>query len=114
MAQQAQAGFLEIHDRGSLDEIFERSKTAPVILFKHSITCPISSGAYEEMSRLSVPVSLIIVQKARELSREIESRTGIRHESPQVIILRDGKAVWSASHWDISSTDVEAAARAND
>jgi bacillithiol system protein YtxJ len=56
-------------------------------------------------------VALVEIQAARELSREIENRTGIRHESPQVIILRDGQVVWNASHWKIDRRTVADAVR---
>lgn len=52
---------------------------------------------------------MIVVQQSRSLSREVETRTGVRHESPQTIILRHGKAVWSASHYDITADGVERA-----
>jgi bacillithiol system protein YtxJ len=53
------------------------------------------------------------VQSARELSRRVAEQTGIRHESPQAIILRNGQAVWSASHFDITAEAVEQAVREN-
>jgi bacillithiol system protein YtxJ len=40
----------------------------------------------------------MVVQQNRELSRLVAEETGIRHESPQIILFRNGKAVWSASH----------------
>ena len=58
-------------------------------------------------------VNLIEVQTARELSREVESVTGVQHETPQVIVLRDGKAVWNASHFDVSAGAVTKALEAN-
>ena len=51
-------------------------------------------------------VNILEVQSARDVSREFANRTGIRHETPQVIILRDGKAVWNASHFDVRAADV--------
>lgn len=105
--------FIPITEASALDELLARSNDAPVILFKHSSTCPISAGAYREMSKLSEDVALLVVQRARSLSREVERRTGIRHESPQAIVLRNGQAVWNASHWDVTSDAVEEAVRAN-
>lgn len=93
----------------TLDELTAASQNGPVVLFKHSSTCPISSAAYREMSRLAAPVSMVVVQQSRAVSREVEARTGIRHESPQAIILRGGRAVWSASHYDITAEEVERA-----
>lgn len=105
----SQTGFTAVGDERELDELFQLSHSRPVILFKHSSTCPISAAAYQQMSRYGGPVSLIVVQRARELSRRIESLTGVRHESPQAIILRNGQAVWSASHWSVTADAVTAA-----
>jgi len=100
--------FTSINDTRSLDELLAQSHTAPVVLFKHSLTCPISSAAYEEMARLKTPprVGLVVVQRARDVSREVERRTGVRHESPQAFVFRNGEAVWSASHWDVTADAV--------
>jgi bacillithiol system protein YtxJ len=99
--------FTEITDTNELDELFAESGEQLVVLFKHSLTCPISHAAYEEMSMMKeTPISLIIVQDARAVSNEIARRTGVRHESPQTIILRDGKSVWNASHYDITKSSV--------
>lgn len=105
--------FNPLEDAQSLEQMFQLSNDRPVILFKHSLTCPISSAAYQEMSQLASEVALIVVQRARDLSSEVESRTGLRHESPQVMILRHGQAVWNASHWRITSEAVERAVREN-
>jgi len=103
--------FTQITDTAALDQLLARSNDAPVILFKHSTTCPISSAAYQQMSRVKADVSLVVVQRAREVSNEIAARTGIRHESPQAIILRNGQAVWNASHFEITASAVEQAVR---
>jgi bacillithiol system protein YtxJ len=106
--------FTQINDTNTLDQVLARSHNEPVILFKHSTTCPISASAYRQMSQVSGDVSLVVVQRARDVSNEIEARTGIRHESPQAIVLRNGEAVWTASHFDITSDAVENAVRENE
>lgn len=99
--------FFEVKDTNELNGLFEQSAEAPVILFKHSLTCPISHAAYEEMSLLkNEPVSLVVVQDARLVSNEIAQRTGVRHESPQTLIVRDGETIWHASHYDITKAAV--------
>ena len=105
--------FTKITDTKALDQILARSHDGPVILFKHSSTCPISSAAYQQMSKVADEVSLVVVQQARDVSKEVEARTGIRHESPQTIVLRNGQAVWNASHFDITAGAVEQAVREN-
>ena len=103
--------FTPVADTKALEDLLARSHNEPVILFKHSSMCPISSAAYAEMKRVPNDVSLVVVQQARDLSREIEARTGIQHESPQAIILRNGRAVWNASHWSIKADAIEDAFR---
>lgn len=103
--------FTPVSDSIELESLFRLSHERPVVLFKHSLTCPISSAAYQEMSGLEEDVSLIVVQRARDVSRQVESLTGIRHESPQTIILRNGQAVWNVSHWRITRSAVEEAVR---
>jgi bacillithiol system protein YtxJ len=105
--------FLTVSDIETLEGLSERSNETPVVIFKHSTTCGVSSIAYRELARVQGVVALVEVQSAREISREIEARTGIEHESPQVIILRNGKAVWHASHSRIKADAVEQAAREN-
>jgi bacillithiol system protein YtxJ len=65
------------------------------------------------MEQFDGDVNLLVVQSAREVSRELANLTGVRHETPQVIILRDGKAVWDASHFDVSAAAVADAVASN-
>jgi len=101
------ANFIELNSIEKLEELFERSNRTPVVLFKHSVTCPISAGVYHEVSGFGGEVNLVIVQTARQISNEIASKTGIRHESPQAIVLKNGKAVYHASHFDITAEDIQ-------
>ena len=95
--------FLRIDDRAALDNLITDSKQKPVIVFKHSNACSISARAYREMEKYEGQVNILEVQSARDVSRELANLTGVRHETPQVIILRDGKAVWNASHFDVQA-----------
>jgi len=103
--------FVKITDKKSFEELASRSKDRPVVIFKHSLTCPISAAAYEQMAEFEGEIALIEVQRARELSTEIENRFGIAHESPQVIVLRNGQVVWNASHFKITADAVVEAVR---
>lgn len=103
-------GFLEIQDVESLDRFLaETDNNQPAILFKHSNSCGISARAYREMATVERPVGIVTVQKARAVSEEIERRFGLSHETPQVLIVRNGEAVWNASHNDVRAQAVEAA-----
>ena len=105
--------FLKLQDLKALHELLEQSTEKPVVIFKHSTTCPISAGAYEQMAGLNGEVALVEVQSARDISREIAVSTGVEHASPQVIIVRHRRPVWHTSHWNITRETVEKALREN-
>jgi bacillithiol system protein YtxJ len=100
------ANFIKLDSTEILDELFQKSHEKPVVLFKHSVTCPISSEVYREVSTLAADINLVVVQTARNVSNAIAERTGIRHESPQAIVLKDGKPVYHASHFDVTADEV--------
>lgn len=97
------ANFIDLDSHEKLDELFEASHRQPVIIFKHSNSCGISAGVYREVESVDADVNLVIVQKNREISNAVSQRTGIRHESPQAIVLVNGAPVYHASHWDIEA-----------
>jgi bacillithiol system protein YtxJ len=103
------AHFTPVMTVGMLEQLLARSATAPVLVFLHDPGCGISARAYRELSQLAGPIPLIDVAVARSLSRLIEQRTGVKHESPQVLLLHHGRAVWSASHWAITVAAVQGA-----
>jgi bacillithiol system protein YtxJ len=104
--------FVKVTDTKALEDLANRSKQQPVVIFKHSLTCAISAAAYDQMAEFEGEVALVEVQRARELSREIEDRLGVAHESPQVIVLRNGQVAWNASHFKITADAVASAVRA--
>lgn len=91
-----------------LDALFENSHSAPVVLFKHSSSCGISAHLLEEMSAVAGEVNVIVVQDNRDLSNAVEARTGFRHQSPQAFVLKNGKAVYHASHYGIDPAAINA------
>lgn len=101
------ARFSEIHEIAELDNLIEKSNERPVILFKHSLTCPISTGVYNEISKADADINLIVVQHARNVSTAVAEKTGIRHESPQALVIKDGEVIYHASHYDVTASDVE-------
>lgn len=107
----SEARFVRITDVESFEELASRSQNSPVVVFKHSTTCSISAAAYNEMSRYDGDVTLVEVQRDRTLSKDIEQRTGVSHESPQVLVLRKGRVVWEASHWKVKADAVQRAVK---
>ena len=90
-----------------IEPLIESSHQKPVLIFKHSLSCPISSRAYHEYQRYlderpqdddDVVHTLIEIQNARPVSNAVAETTGVRHESPQALLIRDGKVVWHDSH----------------
>lgn len=100
------ADIQRIDDLTALDALLERSREHPVWILKHSLTCPISSQAWGEFRRFAADANgavcaVIEIQRARPVSNAVAERTGVRHESPQALLFRDGKVAWSASHYSI-------------
>ena len=108
----AEEHFVPVADQDDLDQLLAASAERPVVLFKHDFACPISAHAYRELAAVPVEVPLIDVERQKGLADEVVSRTGIEHESPQVIVLRNGRPVYSASLWDITAEEVSRAASA--
>lgn len=101
------ANFIEVNTTEKLDELFQQSNENPVMIFKHSTTCPISSGVYQMVSQVDADVYLVVVQRARNVSNYIAEKTGIRHESPQTLVIKDGEPIYHASHYDVDLNEVE-------
>ena len=96
-------------DLDALEAAIEESRVRPVLLFKHSRTCGISCQALDalhahvEQSSLCATYKVITVQSHRAVSDHAAARLGVRHETPQAILLRDGRPVWNASHFRITA-----------
>jgi len=88
----------------------EASDDHPVVVFKHSSACPTSARAEREMSGLAedleYPVYRVVVQKHREVSDAIAQETGVRHETPQVLLLADRSVVFDTSHHRVKADRV--------
>ncbi|HCQ28673.1 MAG TPA: bacillithiol system redox-active protein YtxJ [Flavobacteriales bacterium] len=74
-----------------------------VLLFEHSTRCPISAMAKMRMENdwdfpEDVPSYLIKVVEHRDVSNQVQELTGVKHESPQLILLKNGQPVYNASH----------------
>ena len=104
----------ELHREQDLEQFIERSHKDPVVIFKHSTQCSRSAAAYEEFQTFvaenpKTPCGTVLVIEDRELSSELETRFGIRHESPQAIVIAKGTPVWHANHFAITARALEEA-----
>lgn len=118
---------VRLTEHAALDEAIASSSERPVFIYKHSTVCPVSARAadhYHDFAdehadgdtdgntdgEASTPPPLftqVLVIENRDLSNEIEFRLGVRHESPQLLLLRDGKVAWHASHFSITGKDIK-------
>jgi bacillithiol system protein YtxJ len=101
-----------LSDLDMLEAAIAESRERPVFLFKHSTTCGISCDALDELiahvkrGTDDVTYKMITVQSHRRVSDEAAARLGIRHETPQAILLRAGRPVWKASHFRITAAEL--------
>jgi monothiol bacilliredoxin len=64
-------------------------------------------------AREDLPLGIIRVVEARKASNRVEEITGIQHESPQVVLFKDGKAVFDRDNWDITAESLAEALNAH-
>lgn len=101
-----------LHKPEVWEKVLKESEEQPVILFKHSNSCPVSSDAHNRIKKLdrqdvvAESMYILIVQNAREISDLVAEDLGVKHESPQIIIIRNGASVYDASHGDIDAETV--------
>ncbi|WP_123039922.1 bacillithiol system redox-active protein YtxJ [Cohnella candidum] len=101
-----------IHQLQTLEqwqEAVQSSSERPLLVFKHSTSCPISAGAHEEYTNFvkdsadgKFDFAIVHVIEDRPVSNAIAERLGVQHKSPQAILVQDGKPVWDESHWRIT------------
>lgn len=116
-----------------LHRLIAESESRPVLLFKHSHTCGVSMEALDELvSHLNGRCSdaansraanskalkeqppqyaMVTVQTHRAVSNAIAQKLGIRHETPQALLVKSGRVVWSASHFRVTAAAVDDALR---
>ena len=97
----------QLNTLSQLNEIDVLSQEKPVLIFKHSTRCSISAMALNRFERgfdesaVFVPYFLDLITY-REVSNEIEKKYRVMHESPQVILISGGNAIYDTSHNGIS------------
>ena len=102
----------ELTDLGQLSEIIEISNEKPVAIFKHSTRCSVSRMALKQFenefnsSDKVTPYFLDLIAH-RDISNEIANRFGVTHQSPQLILIKEGKAVYNVSHSDIDAEELD-------
>lgn len=99
----------EITSLEQLNIIKKNSENQPVVIYKHSTRCGISSMAIDRLERAwkeeemqGVKPYFLNLISYREISQAIAETFGIRHESPQLLLIKDGKCTFHTSHMGIS------------
>jgi len=105
--------WIQLNEEGQLNNIKELSKDQTILIFKHSTRCSISAMALdrlqrswkdEEMAKVK-PYFLDLIQ-FRPISNKIASEFGIEHQSPQVLLINNGKCFYHQSHGGITYQDI--------
>ena len=97
---------------GQLDEIVSLSDEKPVVLFKHSTRCSISRMALKQFENEfdledKVDAYFLDLLEYRDISNEIASRFNVYHQSPQLLLIKEGKSVYDVSHSDIDAVELK-------
>ena len=98
-----------------LDRLLAASSDRPLLLLKYSATCGTSAEALDELvahlneSPADATYAMVTVQTHRDVSNAVARTLGVRHETPQALLIRDGRVVWSASHFRVTAVALEEA-----
>lgn len=100
---------IEIDSEENWKAAVEESGVQPVLIFKHSVTCPISAAAFHAYQSVDVKSKkfVVIVQKHRAISDKIEEEMCVQHESPQVLLIKNQQPIWHASHGNITKRTIQ-------
>ena len=101
-------GWRQLTDLGQLNEIIAESADKPFIIFKHSTRCSVSRMVLKQfenefdLHEKITPYYLDLLEH-RGISNEIASRFGVFHQSPQLIVIKDGNSIFNDSHGSIDA-----------
>jgi bacillithiol system protein YtxJ len=104
--------WIELTDLGQLNEIMDLSHEQPVAIFKHSTRCSISRMALKQFENefdlegIVTPYYLDLLNH-RDISNEIATRFDVYHQSPQLLLIKEGKSIYYASHSDIDVVELK-------
>src|SRR6186713_644290 len=102
--------WIALQTETQLEEILKRSADRPQVIFKHSTRCSTSALVKSRLERTKPPATLdfyyLDLIKYRPISNKIEVDFFVRHESPQILIIRNGECVYDESHLGISMDEI--------
>jgi len=104
----------ELNSERQVEEIKRESKSQPVLIFKHSTKCSISNAALSRLERnwkadevAPVKTYYLDLLSHRNISQTVAESFDVQHESPQVLILKDGNLVYVRSHFAIAYDEIQ-------
>jgi bacillithiol system protein YtxJ len=97
-----------IESRDQIEEIIQASRTTPVVIYKHSNRCGASLFVRSRLEKqwkngCEVDFYFLDLVSYRDVSNEVADRFGVRHESPQILLIRNGRSVFDTSHSGVSA-----------
>lgn len=101
--------WIDLKEQAQIEAIKEESKKQPVLIFKHGTRCSISRAALDRLERNWKPeikTYFLDLLSYRNISNQIAEYFGVEHESPQVLVVKDGKPVYVRSHLSISADEI--------
>ena len=102
--------WINLNDEGLLNEIKVKSAEKPQLIFKHSTRCSISSMAKNRLDRAKQPEGIdfyyLDLIANRNLSNKVAEVFDVEHESPQVLLIKNGACVYDESHTGISIDEI--------
>ena len=102
--------WIQLESMDQLDAIAENSKNKTQVVYKHSSTCGISRMVLNMFSEgydtdLDIDLYFLTIQNHRDVSNAIENKFAVRHESPQLLMIKNNEVVFHTSHGAIADTD---------
>ena len=102
--------WIQLTDEGQLSHIIAQSQIKAQVIFKHSTRCSISSVALQRLQKATQPDGLdfyfLDLLAHRSISNKIVETFQVHHESPQVLVIKNGECVFDESHLGISMNDI--------
>ena len=103
--------WIQLNSLIQLDEIRQKSKDKPQVIFKHSTRCSVSSMAKNRLERKEFPNEAdfyyLDLIANRNISLQIEEDFKVYHESPQVLIIKSGECIYDESHSGINMEEIK-------
>ena len=107
--------WIDLNDIEQIGKIRELSKTRPQVIFKHSTRCFISSMIKDRLERIGPPDEtdfyFLDLLRFRQLSNSIAAEFSVHHQSPQILLIKNGECVYEESHEGIHMDEIAEQAR---